>query len=277
MKIEERKLNISDHEFTVKGYWLDQISDFGKTVDYPVVIICPGGGFTFHSGREEEPLALRYNSFGMHAVVLEYKLIDDTPVYPLALKEMAKTIDWINKQPDSMHIDKDKIILAGFSAGAHLVAAYNGIGPDQALRRKYQIAQYEGQHAAVILGYPVIDMTMKGSFPDDDKILHEISTDESLWKSQDLLNKNSKPAFVWQTRTDDLVNVMNSLVYVEKMVQLGLPAEFHMFGSGIHGLGLATYVTKKPGKDKYLNSRAAGWMDLSLTWLEMMNLLGSAY
>ena len=274
MKAEEYDLNVSDDEFKVKGYWLDQIDDFGQTVDYPVVIICPGGGFTFHSEREEEPIALRFNSFGMHAVVLEYKLIDKTPVYPIALQELAKTIDWINQQSDSKHIDKEKIILAGFSAGGHLVAAYNGIGTDMKLRQKYQLDQYSGMHKAVILGYPVIDMTVKGSFPDDDKILHSISEDKSLWQAQSLVNKNSKPAFVWQTRTDDLVYVINSLMYVEQMVKFGLPAEYHMFGSGIHGLALGTYVTKKPGKDKYLNAWTSKWIDLALNWLEMMKILG---
>ncbi|KRO00360.1 alpha/beta hydrolase [Companilactobacillus kimchiensis] len=274
METKEYNLAISNHDFKVKGYWLDQVEDFGQTVDYPIVIICPGGGFTFHSQREEEPIALRFNSFGMHVVVLEYKLIDDTPVFPTALQEMAKTIDWINQQPASRHIDKKRIILAGFSAGGQIVSAYNGIGTDPKLRKKYQIDQYSGDFAATILGYPVVDMTVKGSFPADDKIRQQISTDETFWQTQNYLNGNSKPSFVWQTRTDELVNISNSLMYVGKMNQLNLPVEYHLFGSGIHGLALGTYVTKKPGKDKYLNARAAGWIDLAMSWLEMMKLLG---
>lgn len=273
MKTEEYNLNISDHQFKVKGYWLDQIDDFGRAVDYPVVVICPGGGFTFHSEREEEPLALRFSSFAMHVVVLEYKLIGKTPVYPTALQEMAKTIDWLVNLPESMHIDKSKIILAGFSAGGHIVAAYNGVATDPKLREKYQIDRYNGQHAATILGYPVTDMTVKGSFPEDEKTLRQISQDKALWKTQDLLNKNSKPTFIWLTRTDELVNVSNSLLYANKLAQLNIPTELHMYESGIHGLALATYVTKKPGKNKYLNRRAAGWIDLVMSWLEMMDLV----
>ncbi|MQS76281.1 alpha/beta hydrolase [Companilactobacillus halodurans] len=274
MKAEENNLTISNHDFKVKSYWLDQVADFGQPVDYPIVVICPGGGFTFHSQREEEPVALRFNSFGMHAVVLEYKLIDKEPVYPLALQELGKVIDWINQQPASRHIDKQRIILAGFSAGGHIVAAYNGIATDEKLRKKYHLDQFSGQHAAAILGYPVIDMTVKGSFPSDDKVREEITPDKALWKTQDLLNKNSKPVFVWQTRTDELVNVINSLMYVEKMNQLDLPVEYHLFGSGIHGLVFGTYVTKKPGKDKYLNAWTAKWIELALNWLEMMKLIG---
>lgn len=274
MENKEYNLAISDHEFKVKSYWLDQIDDFGQTVDYPVVVICPGGGFTFHSQREEEPIALRLNSFGMHAVILEYKLIDDQPVYPYALQEMAKTIDWIHNQPATRHIDQQKIILAGFSAGGHLVSAYNGIGTDKKLRQKYQLDQYNDEFAATILGYPVVDMSLTDSFPADDKILHQISQDETFWRTQDYLNHNSKPSFIWQTRTDELVTIKNSLSYVDKMDQLGLPVEYHLFGSGIHGLALGTFVTKKPGKDKYLNAWSAKWIELAINWLEMMKLIG---
>lgn len=274
METREYNLAISNHDFKIKGYWLDQINDFDQPVDYPIVIICPGGGFTFHSGREAEPIALKFNSVGMHAIVLEYKLIDQEPVYPVAVQELGKTIDWIYNQPASRHIDKKKIILVGFSAGGHVIAAYNGIATNPELSKKYQLDGYQGEHAANILGYPVIDMTIKGSFPADDEVVRQISSDPTFWKAQDLLNSNSKPCFVWQTTTDDLVYVLNSLEYVEKMNQLGLPVEYHMFGSGIHGLSLANYVTQKPGKKKYLNKWAAEWFQLAVNWLKMMKLLG---
>jgi len=274
MEAKNYNLNVSKHDFTVKGYWLDQVEDFGQDVDFPLVVICPGGGFTFHSAREEEPVALRFNSYGMHAVVLEYKLIDDEPVYPLALQELGKTLDWINRQPDSRHIDKNKIILAGFSAGGNVVSTYNGVATDEDLRQKYQLSQFNDQFAAVILGYPVIDMTVKGSFPDDTATLHQISPDKTFWKAEDLVNKNSKPAFVWQTQTDELVKVVNSIMYVKQMNALNIPVEYHLFGSGIHGLVFGTYVTQKPGKAKYLNKWTSKWFELALNWLEMMKILG---
>jgi Esterase/lipase len=273
METRTDNLSVSGHEFKVKSYWLDQVADFGKTVDYPVMIICPGGGFTFHSQREEEPIALRFNSLGMHVVVLEYKLIDDEPVFPLALQQMGKTIDWVKQQANLHHIDKSKIILTGFSAGGQVVAAYNGIGTDPKLRHTYSLEQYDDDFAAVILGYPVIDMTVKNSFPADEKVMYQISTDKTFWQTQAYLNERSKPTFIWQTRTDELVSVSNSLMYVDKMDQLGLPVEYHLFGSGIHGLALGTYVTKKPGKDKYLNAWSAEWINLAFNWLEMMGYL----
>ena len=75
MQVEQRTLNTAAHPFQITAYWLDQISDFETAVDYPIMIICPGGGFTYHSGREEAPIATRMMAAGMHTVVLNYQLI----------------------------------------------------------------------------------------------------------------------------------------------------------------------------------------------------------
>ena len=38
--------------------------------------VCPGGGYAFTSDREAEPIALKFNSIGMHAAVLWYTVYD---------------------------------------------------------------------------------------------------------------------------------------------------------------------------------------------------------
>lgn len=94
MQVEQRTLNTAAHPFQITAYWLDQISDFETAVDYPIMIICPGGGFTYHSGREEAPIATRMMAAGMHTVVLNYQLIvGDQSVYPWALQQLGATID----------------------------------------------------------------------------------------------------------------------------------------------------------------------------------------
>ncbi|MFC6202893.1 alpha/beta hydrolase [Lactiplantibacillus nangangensis] len=272
MQVEQQTLVANEHPFKVTGYWLDQVSDFGESVDYPVIVICPGGGFTYHSGREEAPIAMRFVAEGMHAVVLNYQLETPTSqVYPWALQQVGATLDWLTKQAATHHIDTNRIILAGFSAGGHVVAAFNGVATDAKLRAKYQLDQYAGQHAAMILGYPVIDLN--AGFPTSVAERDKITTDPTLFATQKLLTANSKPAFVWQTVTDELVPPINSLMYVQALTQLGLEVEYHLFGSGIHGLALANHVTKKPHKTKYLNDQAAHWTQLAVRWLQLQGYL----
>jgi len=276
MQVEQRTLNTAGQPFQVTAYWLDQISDFETEDDYPVMIICPGGGFTYHSGREEAPIATRMMAAGMHTVILNYQLVAGNQlVYPGALQQLAATIDWVTTQASAHHVDCQRIILAGFSAGGHVVATYNGVATQPVLRARYRLNHYQGQHAAVILGYPVIDLT--AGFPTTAAERQRITTDDHLWAAQRLVTAASKPAFVWQTVTDELVPPVNSLIYVQALLQCHVATAYHLFGSGIHGLALADHVTQKPGKAKYLNEQAAIWPQLALRWLQEQSLLAGTF
>lgn len=86
MQIETQELKSNEQPFLVTAYWLDPIADFEVPVKQPVMIIYPGGGFTFHSERETAPIALKFLAEGMHVLVLPYQLRDTThEVYPMAL------------------------------------------------------------------------------------------------------------------------------------------------------------------------------------------------
>ena len=61
------------------GYTYDSRDGFTPTLDTyilngnlkrPAVLICPGGGYSFTSPREAEPIAMQFNSAGFHAFVL---------------------------------------------------------------------------------------------------------------------------------------------------------------------------------------------------------------
>lgn len=270
--LQKEELVYQDNHFTLDTYWLDPISDYATQVERPIVIICPGGGFKFHSDREAQPIALKFNAAGMHAIVLHYQLVDENhSVYPLALQEMATTLNWLKSQKDVHHIDLQKVILNGYSAGGHLVADFNSIMLDSDRRIKVFQDDLKVIPAVNILGYPVIDMTV--GWPIEEDWAMKIAPDIYYWQAQEHLTKNGKPTFIWQTVTDGTVPVMNSILYAQKMDILNIPYELHLFGSGDHGLSLATYVTQNPGNAVNLNEYDAKWWDLCINWLKMQKIL----
>lgn len=269
--MQKQELSYKDTKFTVDTYWIDPLVDYEEQVDRPVVIICPGGGFKFHSDREAQPIALKFNSIGIHALVLRYQLVDDDhSVYPLSLQEMATTLNWLKTQSEH-HIDLKKVILIGFSAGSQIVADFNSIMLDPEQREKIFNDELEVEPAVNVMGYPVVDMTL--GWPKEDSWAMKISPDIYYWQAQEHLTKNGKPTFIWQTVTDEVVPVMNSIIYAQKMDMLKIPYEMHLFGSGSHGLSLATYVTQKPGVEKNLNDYDSKWWDLCVNWLKLQNIL----
>ena len=113
-------------------YILDNSVEMRPNRKRPVIVICPGGGYTMTSDREAEPIAMQYLARGYHAVILRYSV---APVrYPLALLQLAKSVAYLREHAEEFHIDTAKIILQGFSAGAHLAASLGVFWKEQFIR-----------------------------------------------------------------------------------------------------------------------------------------------
>ncbi|MCH4010165.1 alpha/beta hydrolase [Companilactobacillus sp.] len=270
--LEKETLEYQGNKFGLDAYWLDIIKDYDKEVKHPLAIIIPGGAFKFHTDRESQPIAMKFAAAGIHSLVFHYQLLEDNKsVYPLALQELATTLNWVQTQAQSKQIDLDKILLIGFSAGGQIVANFNSLMTNA--KTKQQIFDHEisVMPAANIMGYSVVDMTL--GWPKEISDVEKISPDKLFWKAQDTLTANGKPCFIWQTVTDGTVPVTNSLAYANKLEELNIPFEMHLFSSGPHGLSLATYQTQAPGGTDKLNRQASKWWGLCLNWLAQIGII----
>jgi len=52
--------------------YIQEDSDALAIHDRPLILLCPGGGYSRTSDREAEPMALKFLSMGYHAAVLRY-------------------------------------------------------------------------------------------------------------------------------------------------------------------------------------------------------------
>jgi acetyl esterase/lipase len=120
----------------------------------PCVIICPGGGYAIlAAGHEGSDLAKYFNSIGVNALVLKYRIPNaenqiDKSIAPLQDAQQALLLARTNAE--NWGIDKNKIGVMGFSAGGHLASSlashYNDIkieNPSKiSLRPDFQILIY---------------------------------------------------------------------------------------------------------------------------------------
>ncbi|MFH5810603.1 alpha/beta hydrolase [Companilactobacillus sp. FL22-1] len=268
----QKSLKYKETTFTINPYWVDPIVDFNTLSDRPLAIICPGGAFKFLSDRESQPIAFKFNSIGMHAIVLNYSLIsEEKNVFPIALQELATTLNWVYSQRNERHIDVQKVVLIGFSAGGNVVANYNSLMMNPSQREKIFPNNILIEPSSNILSYPVVDLTI--GWPKTNNARNEITSEQVYWRAEKTLTKMGKPTFIWQTVTDELVPVQNSLLYASRMIELGIKCELHLFGSGNHGLSLATYVTQDKGYASQVSENDAIWWDLMTNWLKLQNIL----
>jgi len=264
----------------IRTYLIEDSPEF-RIKKRPVVIVCPGGGYCYLSDREGEILALQYNAMGYHAVVLKYSV--DPARYPTALLEVGRTVMLLRQMAEPWHIDTDKIIVSGASAGGHLAASYGMFWAEDILWNELKDGREnmaEGisvkaekdreilRPNGMILHYPVIT---SGEFAHRDsfKFLLGERYDELVeyMSLEHRVNKNTPPAFIWHTFEDGLVPVENSLLLVSAMKKENIPVEFHMYPKGGHGLSLASKLTQTPEGEEVVPA-CQSWIHLVKTWIE---------
>ena len=78
--------------------YIQEYSDAMAINDRPLILLCPGGGYTRTSDREAEPMALKFLAMGYHAAVLRYSCAPAE--YPTSLKELAYSIKFLREHAD---------------------------------------------------------------------------------------------------------------------------------------------------------------------------------
>ncbi len=229
----------------------------------PAVIIFPGGGYSFVSEREAEPIAMKYLSMGFSAFILDYSVAPS--VFPTSLFEAAYSIGCVRENADEFGIDPNKIAVVGFSAGGHLAASvscfWNESFISDALGTKSDMLKPN----AAVLSYPVISSSkfahidsfksLLGSRFGDPKLMQKLSLENAV-------NANTPPSFLWHTFEDGLVSVKNSLLYTSALQSAGIPFELHIYQRGGHGLSLANEITGDVMPD------CQNWIDMSGRWIK---------
>lgn len=243
-------------------YWEDRKRD--------AVIVIPGGAYSFLAEREAEPCAKSFIGAGFNAFVLYYSL-NERAKFPRPLQEISMAISHIHANADKYNIDPDRIFVCGFSAGGHLAgaigtlwnrpcAAFEGMEPGQ------------NRPCGMILCYPVITL---GEYA------HQLSrniitgtqdpTQEQIdeYSLEKQVGPDTVPAFIWQTQEDNCVDIRNTLMMVNALVEAGIPTEYHMFPFGPHGMSIATEDTR--GWDPAtVDPHVANWVHLAIEWSEKL-------
>ena len=226
----------------------------------PAMLVIGGGGYSYVSQREKEPIAFTFLAKGYNAFVLEYSCAP--VVHPAQLNEGLMAMVYIRENAAKLGVIADRVAAIGFSAGGHLCAMLANLFDSDAAKKllgdKISLARPD----AVVLSYPVIssgEKAHKGSF---DNIC---GNDEELRASLSLENRvkeNSSPAFIWATANDACVPSENSLYYALACKKHGVPFELHVFENGQHGLSLANEEVFT------VNEPVQIWVEMALVWLK---------
>ncbi len=223
----------------------------------PCVVVLPGGAYAFRAPHEGEPVAQFYNTQGMHAVVVDYRVAPN--IHPAPLSDAQRAIKILRAHAEEWKIDPERIVILGFSAGGHLAASTMTLGDATSERDGAdEVDKFSAMPNGAILCYPVISvMEAFGHVGSGWNLLGErYHDDKELYSLESRVTENTPKAFLWHTSDDSVVPVKNSLIFAEKLRECGIPFEMHIYPHGRHGLGLA---------EEHEDIR--GWAALSADWI----------
>jgi len=256
--------------------WVDKHSIVNPTLDIylapeakatgTAVIICPGGAYGGLAVKHEgSQVAKWFNSLGISAFVLKYRLPDDSIMENKIIGPMQdgqRALRIVRSHAKEWGINPDKIGIMGFSAGGHLASTLSTHYNEKVYKSDDLIS---AKPDFSLLIYPVISM--------ESTITHWGSRENLLGKnpspelvkhfSNDLqVNSETPPAFMIHSLDDDAVPVQNSINYALALQKFKIPCELHIYQTGGHGYGL--------GKS---TNTASNWPEACRKWLESRGYL----
>lgn len=231
------------------------------------IIICPGGGYWILAyDWEGTDIAKFFNSKGIAAVVLKYRLpVSKSNVVPhkSPLMDAQRAIRLTRLHSEEWGIKPDRIGIMGFSAGGHLASTagthfdYGNSDSDD------PVEKISSRPDFMILMYPVISFTGDFAHSGSQKaLLGENPSAELLeYYSNELqVTKDTPPTILIHSQDDTAVPVENSLVFYQALCEYKVKAELHIYPYGQHGFSLAI------GKG-YLST----WPDRVIDWIRNLD------
>ncbi len=191
------------------------------------IVVCPGGGYNILAWPKEGlELAEWFNSFGVTAAVLKYRVPRRDPDRPHwePLQDAQRAIRVMRQHAGDWGVDPHRIGILGFSAGGHLTVMA-GTHYDETTYAAFDEA--DALSARPDFMCPIYAAYLGDDYKDDRA---EIG---SLVK----ITKETPPTFMAVSLDDKFRGVQAGLL-LGKFKEAGVPAEAHIYSMGGHGYGI---------------------------------------
>ena len=231
------------------------------------VLICPGGGYQrasfVYNGFN---FAKWFNPLGINVYVLIYRQPHQRNLTDRAdapLQDAQRALQFIRANAQKWNLKTDKIGVMGVSAGGHLASSLSTQSKDITLM-KDEISNQSFRPDFAVLLSPVITM---GKWAHQGSKQSLLGADTSTarvekYSTEKHVSSFTPPTFMVHAVNDKTVNIHNSLLYYNALIDHGIDASLHTFPQGGHGIRLAG----NPGSTEL-------WLPLLHLWMKEMNFL----
>jgi len=216
---------------------LDFYSPTDRTVATPLLINIHGGGWN-HGVKETQTGFASFFKKGFAVANIEYRLESEGKA-PSAIEDVRCALNYLIANAKELNLDKDKIIIMGSSAGAHLalMAGLSESDPkfDINCKRTDGIKIF-----AIIDKYGITDLSNENVFRSSSvqNWLGSRKDDPSFVKSVSPLyyvDEKSPPVFIVHGDADPTVPYKQSVELNKKLLTYDIKTKFVTVSDGTHG------------------------------------------
>ena len=224
----------------------------------PFILVVPGGGFVnVWNLTEGWPIAEQFNRLGYHAFILTYQVSGGDGLLDRNMEDLARALRLIRDNAARFHVDGDRYITCGFSAGGYLICLWN-------TKRGYTRFGLPKPLAAFPI-YPVVSLREGIRYvtpdPAECRRLYGCTIEEALESDFEIPDhvEGFPPAAIFLAAEDDLVSPDNSKLLAAALERRGIPCRLEIGPTGGHGFADGSGMCM------------AGWTARAAGWYEALN------
>lgn len=206
----------------------------GRTLQSPLVILIHGGGWMAGDKRDADFMKDLLIRNGINVININYRLGNQTQIHYLEMmKDVGTVIKYIRGHAKKWKIRKNKFVLWGGSAGAHLALLY-----------AYKFDKRNVISAVITLGAPT-KLNDIGDFKEQDVygLLPIVSGEPWKGDTSDITIKNVspyyskhfKPTFLVHGEKDDIVSINQAIKMKGLLQENKIPYLYFPLPNGLHG------------------------------------------
>ena len=206
----------------------------------PVIINIHGGGWN-HGTKEEQGGFTPYFKAGFAVANIEYRLTSQATA-PAAIEDTRCALIYLIKNANALHLDPNKIVIMGGSAGGHL-ALMGGLLQNNHIFDTNCMGVENINVAAIIDKYGIADVNdwAYGPYIKSKSAINWLGTkkeDQNFIKSVSPISwvkSTSPPVFIVHGDADPTVPYQESVALHQALLAAGVKTEFITIPGGLHG------------------------------------------
>jgi acetyl esterase/lipase len=197
---------------------------------WPALLLIHGGAWRIGDRSQLQGYGIFLARAGWLTVACEYRLTPEAP-WPAHLHDVKTALRWMRARADELHIDPDRVVTSGNSAGGHLALMLAGTPG---------VAEVEGEGghpgertdvAACCAVYPPTIMDEAVA------LITDAPTPEVARQASPLtyVGPGFPPTLLVHGAKDEVVSAKHSREMYDALRRAGVPVDLHVFADQPHG------------------------------------------